>query len=78
MSGGAAFQAIHIHRREWGISLALGFGSILLGAFIRCIPTPPLERVFIKLRILSADEVLPTTRPDTTGRNRAVNSVRDN
>jgi len=76
--GGATFQVSCIHGREWGISLALGFLSIPLGAFIRCIPTPPLERVFIKLRIMSADEILPTTRPDAAGRNRAINSVRDN
>jgi len=78
VSGGAAFQVIHIHSREWGISLALGFGSIPLGAFIRCIPTAPLEYVFTKLRIMSVDEILPTTRPDAAGRNRAINSVRDN
>jgi len=49
--GGGAFQVTHIPGREWGISLALGFMSIPLGVLIRCIPTPPLERAFIKLRI---------------------------
>jgi Ca2+-transporting ATPase len=75
--GGAAFQVTRICGREWGISLALGFVSIPLGVFIRCIPTPPLERAFIKLRIMSADEILPTTRPDVAGHNGAINSVLD-
>jgi len=76
--GGATFQVSCIHGREWGISLALGFGSIPLGAFIRCIPTPPLEHVFIKLRIMSADEILPTTRLDAPEWNVAITKVRDN
>jgi len=76
--GGSAFQVTHIHCREWGISLALGFGSIPLGAFIRCIPTQPLERVFAKLRIVNPDEVLPTTKPDASEWNAAIIKVRDN
>lgn len=75
--GGAAFQVIPISGRKWGISLALGFVSIPLGALIRCIPTPPLERTFVKLGIMSADELLPTTKPDAAERNRiATNSGR--
>lgn len=76
--GGAAFQVTRIPGREWGISLALGFVSIPLGVLIRCIPTPPLERAFIKLRIMSSDEVLPTTKPATTEWNAAITRVRDN
>jgi len=76
--GGAVFQVTRIHAREWGISLALGFVPIPLGALIRCIPTPPLERIFIKLRIVNVDEILPTTRPDTAERNSALNCIRDN
>ena len=74
--GGAAFHVTPLPGREWGISLALGFISIPLGVLIRCIPTPPLERAFIKMRIMSADEVLPTDRP--TGWNQAAAKVRDN
>jgi len=76
--GGAVFQVTRIHGREWGISLALGFVSIPLGAFIRCIPTPPLERIFIKMRIINTYEILPTTRPDASEHNRAINSILDN
>jgi len=76
--GGVAFQVTHIPGREWGISLALGFVSIPLGVLIRCIPTPPLERAFMKLRIMSPDEVLPTTKPDTAEWNEAITKVRDN
>jgi len=76
--GGAAFQVTRITSREWGISLALGFISIPLSTLIRCIPTPPLERAFIKLRIMRADEVLPTTKPETAEWNEAITRVRDN
>ena len=76
--GGAAFQVTPIPGREWGISLALGFVSIPLGVLIRCIPTPPLERAFIKLKIMRPDEVLPTTKPETIQWNDAITKVRDN
>jgi Ca2+-transporting ATPase len=76
--GGAAFQVTPIPAREWGISLALGFVSIPLGVLIRCIPTPPFERAFIKLRIMSPDKVLPTDRPETAEWNSAITKVRDN
>ena len=76
--GGAAFQVTSIPGREWGISLALGFVSIPLGILIRNIPTPPLERAFIKLRLISRDEILPTTKPKTAEWNEAITRVRDN
>lgn len=38
--------------RDWGLSIALGFVSIPLGFLIRLIPTPPVERLFIKLKIM--------------------------
>ncbi|KAF9644891.1 Ca-transporting ATPase, partial [Thelephora ganbajun] len=75
--GGAAFQVTRIPGREWGISLALGFFSIPLGVLIRCIPTPPLERAFIKLRIMTPHEVLPI-KLDTVEWNEAVTKFRDN
>ena len=55
----AVFQVTPIPSREWGISPTLGFVSIPLGVLIRCIPTPPLERAIIKLRIMRPDKVLP-------------------
>lgn len=72
----AAFQVAPIPGREWGISLALGFVSIPLGVLIRCIPTPPLERAFIKLKIMRSEGLLPTTNPDTAERNKAITKVR--
>ncbi|KAH9902643.1 calcium-translocating P-type ATPase [Cubamyces lactineus] len=75
--GGAAFQVTRIGGREWGISLALGFVSIPLGALIRCIPNGPVERFFIKIRLLPNPEVLPTTRPEADW-NSAIKLVRDN
>ena len=43
----------------------MGFVPIPLGVLIRCIPTPPLERAFIKLGIMDDNELLPTSKPDT-------------
>lgn len=63
--------------REWGISIALGFVSIPLGALIRLIPNGPLERLFIKVRLLPNPEVLPTSRPDSEW-NTAIEMVKDN
>jgi len=50
--GGAAFQVTSMNGRDWGMSIALGFVSIPLGFLIRCIPTPPVERLFLTLRIM--------------------------
>jgi hypothetical protein len=50
--GSTAFQVTHIGGREWGISLALGFASIPLGALIRLLPNQPFERLFILMRLL--------------------------
>ena len=73
--GGAAFQVTQIPGHEWGISLALSFVSITLDVLIRCIPTPLLERAFIKTRIMAADKVLPTYRPETAEWNSAITEV---
>ncbi|KAH9945065.1 calcium-translocating P-type ATPase [Epithele typhae] len=75
--GGAAFQVTRIGGREWGISIALGFVSIPLGALIRCLPNGPIERFFIKVRLLPNPEVIPTTRKDAEW-NSAIQLVRDN
>ncbi|KAJ7935352.1 hypothetical protein B0H13DRAFT_2227205 [Mycena leptocephala] len=77
--GGAAFEVTPIGGREWGISLALGFVSIPLGALIRLLPSDPFERLFEKLGLLGRPDVLPTTspNPDTVGWN-AITRVRDN
>ena len=75
--GGAAFQVTRISGREWGISLALGFVSIPLGALLRKIPNGPVERLFIKVRLMSPPEsLLPSTRDVEW--NSAIDLVRDN
>lgn len=43
--GGTAFQVTSLNSRDWGMSIALGFVSLPLGFVIRCIPTPPVERL---------------------------------
>ncbi|KAI0636062.1 calcium-translocating P-type ATPase [Trametes polyzona] len=75
--GGAAFQVTRIGGREWGIAIALGFASIPLGALIRCIPNGPVEKFFIKVRLLPNPEVLPTASPEADW-NSAIRLVRDN
>ncbi|KAG1821813.1 Ca-transporting ATPase [Suillus subaureus] len=76
--GGTAFQVTRIGGREWGISLALGFVSIPLGALIRLLPNGPFERLFIQMRLLPKPQGdLPKTRPDGEW-NSAIELVRDN
>ncbi|KAI0775069.1 calcium-translocating P-type ATPase [Trametes elegans] len=75
--GGAAFQVTRIGGREWGIAVALGFVALPIGALVRCIPNGPVERLFIKLRIMPNPEVLPTTSPEADW-NSAIKLVRDN
>jgi Ca2+-transporting ATPase len=73
--GGAAFHVAPISGRNWGISLALGFVSIPLGALIRLAPNGPFEKLFRFLRIMrKPDEVLPSTQPEW---NPAIEKVRD-
>jgi Ca2+-transporting ATPase len=50
--GDTIFQVTHIGGCEWGISLALGFVSIPLGALIRLFPNRPFERLFILMHLL--------------------------
>ncbi|THH15336.1 hypothetical protein EW146_g5119 [Bondarzewia mesenterica] len=80
--GGAAFQVTRIGGREWGISLALGVVSIPLGALIRFIPNPPVERFLNKLHFRPfwrKKEELPTTRADAQpGLGFAIDRMRDN
>ena len=64
--------------REWGISLALGFVSIPLGALIRFMPSEPFEKVFQHLGLLGQDQVLPSIRPEAGAWSGASALVRDN
>ena len=76
--GGAAFQVTHIGGREWGISLALGFVSIPLGALLRFIPNAPVHRFFIWTRLMRDPQELPVERPNASEWNSAIELVRDN
>lgn len=62
--GGHAFSVTEISGKFWGISLALGFASLPVGYLIRCIPNPPVERFFCKIRLMQDPGVLPTERPN--------------
>ena len=65
--------------QEWGISLALSFLSLPLGALIRLIPNEPCERAFTKLQLLPTLELSPTIRPDAEpGSSFVSDHVRDN
>ncbi|ESK85120.1 calcium-transporting atpase [Moniliophthora roreri MCA 2997] len=77
--GGAAFQVVRVAGREWGISLALGFVAIPLGAVIRLLPDGPFERAFKKIGLMGRRKVLPTSSADQEeGWIGAVSLVRDN
>ena len=54
-----AFQVTCIGGCEWGISLMLGFMSILLGALICLLRNQPFERLFILARLLLKPRALP-------------------
>jgi len=74
--GGHAFQVTRIPGREWGISLALGFGSLPLGVLVRLLPNGPFERVFRTLGLFGRSEsFLPTQNPESDGWNHAISLV---
>jgi len=56
--GGTAFQVTHIGGREWGVSLALGFVSIPLGALVHLLTDQPFEMFFILMHLLSKRRVV--------------------
>ncbi|KAJ3873469.1 Ca-transporting ATPase [Lentinula edodes] len=77
--GGSAFQVTRVDGKVWGISLALGFVSIPLGALIRILPNEPFEKLFAKLGLFGkSSEVLPTSTVDQEGWHGAISLVRDN
>ncbi|KAJ3788040.1 Ca-transporting ATPase [Lentinula aff. detonsa] len=77
--GGSAFQVIRVDGKVWGISLALGFVSLPLGALIRFLPNGPFEKFFDKLGLFGkSSEVLPTSTADQEGWHGAISLVRDN
>ncbi|KAJ4479980.1 Ca-transporting ATPase [Lentinula aciculospora] len=77
--GGSAFQVARVDGKVWGISLALGFVSIPLGALIRLLPNEPFENLFNKLGLFGkSSDILPSSMPDQEGWHGAISLVRDN
>ncbi|KAG8934505.1 hypothetical protein FRC01_002237 [Tulasnella sp. 417] len=79
--GGAAFSVHHLSGRSWGVSLALGFGSLPLGFLIRLIPEEPVERIFRQLKLMRDSEVLPVESPESQDKEwnlSAIQTVKDN
>jgi len=68
---------MRVGSREWGFSLALGMGSIPLGALIRLMPNAPFERLFRAIGLLGQPEILPTTNAESEGWNNAITRVCD-
>lgn len=62
--GGAAFQVTRIYGRDWAISIIAGLVALPVGAFVRILPTEPIERFLIKCRIYRDPNSLPEYTPD--------------
>ena len=75
--GGAAFSVAPIVDRDWVISIAFGFLSIPVGAFIRAIPNEPIRKLLIHLQLMRDPKMLPTTDPATEEYNQAIDKERD-
>lgn len=50
--GGAAFSVTRLEGRDWGIAIVAGIISWPLGAFIRTIPTQPIENLLIRFNLM--------------------------
>ncbi|KAG8960374.1 hypothetical protein FRC05_006958 [Tulasnella sp. 425] len=50
----------HLSGKSWSVSLALGFGSLLLGFIIRLIPEEPVEKIFRKLALMQESGIFRT------------------
>jgi len=57
--GGAAFSATPLDGRGWAISLIAGLLSWPLAIIIRLIPTEPIERFLIKMKVMNDPNALP-------------------
>lgn len=58
--GGAAFQVTRIYGRDWAISIIAGLISFPIGVVVRLIPTEPIYRFLIRMRIYQDPSKLPT------------------
>lgn len=57
--GGSAFQVTRIGGNLWAISIIIGLVSLPVGVLIRLVPTDPIERALIRLRLLPDPNELP-------------------
>ena len=57
--GGAAFSVTRIGGRDWAISLVIGVLAIPWGACIRLMPSGPLYRLLVKLKVYPDPNALP-------------------
>ncbi|PWN53499.1 calcium-translocating P-type ATPase [Violaceomyces palustris] len=62
--GGAAFSVTELSGRDWAISIVVGLISWPLAILIRLIPTAPIEKFCIKMRVISDPNALPTVAPE--------------
>ena len=62
--GGAAFQVTRLAGRDWAISLIIGALSLPLGVLVRLVPSEPIERFLIKIRVFPDPDKLPTVTPE--------------
>jgi len=82
--GGIAFQVTRLYGRDWAISLIIGLLALPLGALVRLIPSAPIERFLIKIRVLPDPSRLPTVSPESEETNEkyeynpALSKVKDN
>jgi Ca2+-transporting ATPase len=60
MVGGAAFQVTRLRAIDWAISIVVGFIAIPIGVLVRMVPTAPIERILIKMRLFPDPNDLPT------------------
>ncbi|KAK4688429.1 P-type Ca2+ transporter type 2C, partial [Tremellales sp. Uapishka_1] len=81
--GGAAFQVVRLGGRDWGISLVLGAISLPIGVLVRMLPSAPIERFMIKIKMFDDPNKLPVVSPDLEDEkqyqyNPALSKVKDN
>jgi Ca2+-transporting ATPase len=70
--GGAAFQVTPLPGLEWGVSIAIGLLSMVVGAIMRLVPDRWFEALWIKLRLMRDPKELPSPTW-----NPALDKVRD-
>lgn len=81
--GGAAFAVTRLGGRDWGISLIIGAISLPIGALVRMVPTAPIERFLIRIKLYEDPSTLPLISPDVEEEDRyeynpALSRVKDN